>query len=113
MTLQRKLRIANILMLVGILPLVLGISWIVSGIVYAQQHKGQMGGSDAFLMIGVLIVTYAFALLLGGGSSIWSAVVARRNAGIRATASKIIRISVWFMLAAPLVWYFGLALTLL
>jgi hypothetical protein len=99
-------------MLVGILPLVLGVSWILAVIAYAQQHKGQMGGSDAFLMIGVLIVTYAFALLLGGGSSIWSAVVARRNAGIRATASKIFRISVWLILAAPLVWYVGLTLAL-
>ena len=92
-------------MIVGIVPLLLGISWIAAVIAYARQHKGQMGGSDAFLMIGVLFVTYAFALLVSGAAALWSGMVARRHAGMRARASTVIRSGVCIVLLAPLLWY--------
>jgi hypothetical protein len=83
MTPHGKLLMANILMLVGIVPLILGISWILAAISYVQQHKGEMGGSDAFLIIAVLIVTYAFAAVVAGSSALWSGSIMRRNAGLR------------------------------
>lgn len=92
-------------MVAGIVPLLLGLGWIGTVIAYARQHKGQMGGSDAFLMIGVLFVTYAFALLVSGGSALWSTIVARRHAGLRARASTIIRSGTCIVLLAPLLWY--------
>lgn len=97
-------------MLVGIVPLLLGISWIFAVIAYAQQHKGQMGGSDAFLMIGVLFVTYAFALIVSGASALWSAALAKRNAGIRTRVSTIIRRFVCLVLLIPFLWYLGITL---
>lgn len=93
------------LMVVGILPLLLGVGWICAVIAFARQHKGQMGGSDAFLMIGVLFVTYAFALLVSGGSAVWATVVARRHAGLRTRASTIVRSGACVVLLAPLLWY--------
>jgi len=92
-------------MVVGIVPLLLGLGWIGAVIAFARQHKGQMGGSDAFLMIGVLFVTYAFALIVSGGSALWSTMVARRNAGLRVRASTIIRSGTCIVLLAPLLWY--------
>jgi len=92
-------------MVVGIVPLLLGLGWIFAVIAYARQHKGQMGGSDAFLMIGVLFVTYAFALIVSGGSALWATVVARRKAGLHTRASTIIRGGTCIVLLAPLLWY--------
>ncbi|WP_156923509.1 hypothetical protein [Massilia alkalitolerans] len=102
---QRKLCVANVLMIVGMVPLLLGLCWIAAVIAFARQHKGQMGGSDAFLMIGVLFLAYAFALVVSGGSALWSTIVARRNAGLRARASTIIRSTTCLVLLAPLLWY--------
>lgn len=113
MTLQSKLRITNALMVVGIVPLLLGIVWVFSVIGYAKEHKGQMGGSDAFLMMGVLFVTYAFALLVSGSSALWSALLARRNPGLPAPASKVVRRCVYVILTAPFLWYMGITLSLL
>ena len=111
MTLQSKLRITNALMVVGIVPLLLGIVWVFSVIGYAKEHKGQMGGSDAFLMMGVLFVTYAFALLVSGSSALWSALLARRNPGLPAPASKVVRRCVYVILTAPFLWYMGITLS--
>ena len=113
MTLQSKLRIANALMVVGIVPLLLGIAWIFSVIAFAKEHKGQMGGSDAFLMMGVLFVTYALALLVSGPSALWSALLAKRNSGIPAPASRVVRSCVYLILIAPLLWYLGITFSLL
>jgi hypothetical protein len=112
MTPKTKLTVANALMVMGIVPLLLGISWIASVIAYANQHKGQMGGSDAFLMMGVLLLTYVLALLVSGPSALWSATVARRNPGIPARASAVIRSGVYLALIAPLLWYLGITFSL-
>lgn len=112
MTVQGKLRIANALMVVGIVPLLLAIGWIFSVIAYANPHIGEMGGSDAFLMMAVLLVTYASALLVSGSSALWSALVAGRNPGTQAHAYKVIRSCVYLILIAPLLWYLGITFSL-
>jgi len=94
MTARSKLWIANVLMVLGIVPLVLGICWIFAVIAYAKQHKGLMGGSDAFLMLGMLLVSYAFALLVSGGSAVWSAFVARRDTRLR-PCLEACKVSAW------------------
>lgn len=108
MTPQGKLRMTNVLMLVGIVPLILGIGWILAVISYAQQHRGEMGGSDAFLIIAVLIATYAFALVVSGPSALWSVFIVRRNAGLRTKSATIIKAAVCVVLIAPLLWYIGI-----
>ena len=107
---RSKLCIANALMLTGIAPLLLGIGWICWVIAYARQHKGQMGGSDAFLMMAVLFLTYAFALIIGGASALWSTFLTKRNVGLRSRVATTIRWSVCIVLLVPVVWYVGLML---
>lgn len=108
MTPRCKLQVANILMLVGISPLILGIGWILTVLSYAQRHRGEMGGSDAFLMIAVLIVTYAFAVVVGGASALWSAFIVKRTAGVRTKPGLMLRIVVGVILFAPLLGYLWL-----
>jgi hypothetical protein len=105
MTPQGKLRTANLLMLAGLVPLLLGIGWIVSIIAYARQHRGEMGGSDAFLMIGILFVTYAFALIVSGGSALWSVIIAKRHPGVQGRTGAVIKALVCVALALPVLWY--------
>lgn len=56
-------------------------------------------------MIGVLLVTYACALIVSGGSALWATVVARRHTGLRTRASTIVRSGACIVLLAPLLWY--------
>ena len=101
MTPQNKLRIANFLMALGVIPLLLGIIWLLIAIAYAQTHKGQMGGSDGFLMMAVLFVTYAIAVVVSGASALFSLVVAKRNTNATTRISTIIRTVTFTVLLAP------------
>jgi len=101
MTPQSKLRIANILMLAGILPLLFGIYWMISRTPYDMQRPTQVG--DMFLMIGKLVFAYIFALIISGASGLWSAAIAKRHPGTQANTSKIIRIVVCIVLIVPVV----------
>lgn len=101
MTPQSKLRIANVLMLAGILPLLFGIYWMISSGPYDMQRPTQVG--DMFLMIGKLMFAYLFALIISGSSGLWSAAIAKRHPGTQVNASKIIRIVVCIVLIVPMV----------
>ena len=107
---QRKLSVANVLMLLGLAPFLLGAAWVAAGVSYAQQHKGAAGASDAFLMIAVLGITYTFALLVAGPGALWSRRLVRRHAGLRTRAATVMKWLVAIALAAPLLAYAGLAL---
>lgn len=108
MTPHGKLVTANILILAGIAPLMPGISWILVVILYAQQHKGEMGGSDAFLMIAVLIVSYAFAAVVAGSSALWSWSLMRRSASLRTRSAAFMILVLGVMLVAPILCYAGI-----
>lgn len=108
MTTHAKLRTANVLMLIGILPLALGVAWVAAVIASAHRFKGQMGGSDAFLMIAVLLMSYLFALLVAGAGALWSISITKRDAGLRSTPAVILRAVVALALGAPLLWYVGI-----
>lgn len=101
MTPQNKLRVANVLMLVGIVPLIIGIYWMFSRLPYDMQRPSQVG--DFLLMLGKLIFAYGFALIVSGPSGVWSARLAKRNPGARVQASRIIRIVVCIVLVVPFV----------
>jgi hypothetical protein len=104
---RTKIRIANVFMLAGLAPLLLGVYWIATVINYAQHHKGQMGGSDAFLMMGVLFITYAFAFVVSGSSALWSISVVRRHAELRTMPATAIKSLVGIALLAPWLWIGG------
>lgn len=112
MTIQTKLRIANVLMLLGLVPMTIGLCWVATIISYARRHPGQTGGSDAFLMMGVLFFGYVLALVVSGASSALSAVLVRRHAGVHAPVARIVRWLVCIVLLVPLLLYIGASLRL-
>lgn len=107
---QHKLYLANVLMLLGLAPLLMAASWVAAGIAYAQQHKGAAGGSDAFLMIAVLGITYMLALLVAGPGALWSRRLVRRHAGLRTRTATVMKWLVVLALVAPLLAYAVLTL---
>lgn len=98
---HNKLRVANVLMGLGLVPLLIGSYWMFStlaGIDY--QKQSQIG--LAFLAIGKVIFAYVFALIVSGSSAVWSAAVEKRHAGPGVHCSRTMRILVAIMLVVPL-----------
>ena len=109
MTPKANLIRANIFMLLGIIPVILVVIWIIFAMFYGRQLKVAMGGSDAFLMIGALSVTYVFAVLIAGSSALWSMSIVKRNAGLHMQSATIMKTMVAIVLVTPLVWYAGIS----
>ena len=105
MTPRNKLRTANVLMLVGILPLLVGIYWMVANFPElpsdGYQRRSQI--ADALLLFGKVIFAYVFAVLVSGGGLVWSALVAGRENGTQVFAARTIRILVCVVLLVPAV----------
>lgn len=106
----RKLRIAHFLMFIGIAPLLLAAAFPVSGIAFAQSHPGQVDGSDAFLMIALILFGYLTTLVLGGGGALWSWILVRRRIDVASRATIVLRTVVAVALVVPAVWYLSLLL---
>lgn len=99
---QNKLRVANALMGLGLVPLLIGSYWMFStlaGIDY--QKQSQIG--LAFLAIGKVVFAYLFALIVSGSGAVWSAMVEKHHAGTGVRSSRMMRILVATMLVVPLV----------
>lgn len=107
---QRKLAIANVLMLLGLAPLLLAAAWICANVSYADQHPGMVGGSDVFLTIAVLIVSYGCALLVAGPGALWSRRLVRRHHGLRSGTATFLKWLVAIALVGPVLAYLALTL---
>src|SRR4051812_23617564 len=110
MAASRKLRTAHFLMFIGIAPLLLAAAFSAAGIAFAQSHPGQMGGSDAFLMIALILFGYLTTLLLGGGGAWWSWYLVSRRIDVASRATVILRAAVVVALVVPALWYLSLLL---
>lgn len=104
-----KLRIANVLMLAGLVPLLYGVWTMFSMFAYARQNKGEMGGSDAFLLMAILMVTYACSLVVSGLAALWSLAVAHRHPELHAPLAALIRGAVYISLLLPLLSYLAIS----
>jgi hypothetical protein len=108
MAVSRKMRVAQCLMAIGIVPLLLAVIWSISIVAYARSHPGQAGGSDAFLMIALILAGYAATLVLGGGGALWSWFLTWRGIDKRTRATLVLRIIVVTSLVLPLLGYASL-----
>lgn len=106
---SRKLRTAHFLMFIGLVPMMFAVMITVAGIAFARGHPGQVGGSDAFLMIALLLLGYFTNLVLGGIGALWSWFLTSRRIDQRTTATLVLRILVVVALIVPLFWYLTLA----
>lgn len=98
MTPHHKLRLANILMLVGIAPVLISMARMVTSFSAATHGRSHIG--DALMTIGF---AYMFAFVVSCGSAVWSLIVEKRHAGVRVGGSTAIRLLVVLLLVAPLV----------
>ncbi|WP_395401998.1 hypothetical protein ACHMW6_28465 [Pseudoduganella sp. UC29_106] len=105
MTPQRKLHIANALIILGILPFSLSVYWTFSILAWARANPGQAGGSDAFLMIFLLGASWIFATVVAGGGALWSRRVARCNPDARTRLALVLRALAGLTILLPLLAY--------
>jgi hypothetical protein len=100
MNAQNKLRIANVLMLVGVVPLLASIYYLfAAGSSVEHQKQSEMG--DLLLVVGTMGFAYLFALIVGGTSAVWSSRVEKRNTGPGVRTSTAIRMLVATVLILP------------
>lgn len=108
MSASRKLCIAHLLMFIGVAPMALSVIYLITVIDYAHSHPGQGGGSDAFLLIALLLFSYATTLVLGGTGALWSWFLTKRHIDKRSTATVALRMAVAAALLLPMLWYVSL-----
>jgi hypothetical protein len=100
MNAQNKLRIANVLMLVGVVPLLASIYCLfAAGASVEYQKQSEVG--DLLLVLGQMGFAYLIALIVGGASAVWSSTVEKRNTGPGVRTSKAIRMFVATVLILP------------
>lgn len=107
---RNKLRTAHALMALALLPLLLGICWIVSVVHYGRQHPGQAGLTDFFVMIAVFVATYGFAVVVAGTGVVWSFVIKRQDPSLRTRSATWMLIGVSGVLALPLLFLAAISL---
>ena len=102
MTPKNKLITANALMLLGIIPLLISIYWMISSFATTDYSKDSEV-ADVVMVVGKAFFAYVFAFFVSGAGALWSLQVEKRTAGISVGASKSIRILVCVVLVVPLV----------
>ena len=79
---NKKLVTANVLMLLGINPLLITIYWTVFSFATTDyNHKGDL--ADLAIVLGEVVFGYAFAFVVSATAALWSARVERRTSRIR------------------------------
>jgi hypothetical protein len=98
---RRELRLVSALMVIGTLPLVLDLGW--TAAVLFDPPRGDSGffSLDPIAMVGVLMMTYAFAAIVGGFSALQSLALTRHYVELRSITVAILRVIVALALAAP------------
>lgn len=81
MTPERKLKIANILSVLGVCPFVLGV-WFV-GLMFESARKVGGGLNDVLIAFFLLAVSYFLSVLISGGAAIWSFLLLRKHIELR------------------------------
>jgi hypothetical protein len=99
---QNKLRVANVLMGLGLVPLLIGSYLMFSTLAGIDQQKQSQIGL-AFLAIGKVVFAYIFAFFVSGAGAAWSAAVEKRNAVPGVRFSRMMRMLVAIALVVPLV----------
>lgn len=100
MTPQRQLAVANVLMSIGIVPLLLAEAFV--ALTLASDWKADSRHSALALSMFIsMLYTGAFNVVFALPACIWSWVVARRHPEL--TAGRVLRKAVWVLWLPPLV----------
>ena len=99
MTPGRKLKIANVLSVLGVCSFVLGV-WFV-GLMFESGRKSGGGLSDVLIALFLLAVSYLLSVLISGGAAIWSSLLLRKHIELRTKFNVIAWKVIPFILCVP------------
>lgn len=97
MTPHKKLNIANVLMLFGIVVIIYGFSRLITVLTPVHVRMSEMG--EGLLTFGIYVVPALMAGLLG---FVWSLIVEKRNPSARVSGTYALRIVVVITLLVPI-----------
>ncbi len=97
MTPHRKLNIASVLMLFGIVVIIYGFSRLMAVLTPVPVRMSEVG--EGLLTFGIYVVPALFAGLLG---FVWSLIVEKRNPSARVSGTYALRIVVVITLLVPI-----------
>jgi hypothetical protein len=99
---RHQLRIANILIGIGVLPLALVLCWITAFFLTAVRGQApKVPIIDPIGMIGLLVMSFIITLVMAGISALWSWSLTTRNTEIRSRAALTFRLVTALVLIAP------------
>lgn len=99
---QKKLRLSRCLMIVGITPWAIVFVWIFAILfLNVRGRPPSVFMLDPIAMIGLTIITYAYAAMVAGLGTLWSFLLTRSNPELESTDFTELRRAVMLALMAP------------
>lgn len=99
---RHQLRIANILIAIGVLPLALVLCWTIAFFMTTVAGQApKIPIIDPIGMIGLLMMSFIITLVMAGISALWSWSLTYRNDEIRSSSALALRIITALVLIAP------------
>jgi hypothetical protein len=95
--------LASGVMAAGVTPFILCVVWTRSILDYASEHKGEVGGSDIYVVSAALFFTYAFAVIVSGYGMLWSAAL-EHKLGKKLAYIRCAKIAICIILLIPIFW---------
>lgn len=89
----------------GILPWALVMAWVITFLLTTVPGRPpRMFILDPLAMLGLMMATFAGALVVAGIGTLWSLSLTRRHAELRSRTVTVYRTVVVLVLAVPLLW---------
>jgi hypothetical protein len=108
---RHQLRIANILIGIGVLPLALILGWTMAFFLTAVPGQPpKVPIIDPLGMIGLLIMSFLITLVMAGIAACWSWSLTTRHVDIRSSAALAFRLVTALVLSAPFLLTYYLSL---
>jgi len=98
---RTKLVIANVLMSIGVVPLVFFVVWLIGILTWAPDHRAIIPIMDPLGMIGPFVISFIFAAAVGGTSAAWSWDLVRTNPQSRSRIALGLRLMTAALLISP------------
>lgn len=103
MSTHMKLVIANVLMIIGAIPLVFFVVWLIGIVTWTSEHGAIIPIMDPIGMIGPFIVGFIITAMVAGTSAAWSWDLIRANPQNRSRVALVLQLMTVGVLISPFV----------
>jgi energy-coupling factor transporter transmembrane protein EcfT len=98
---RAKLVIANVLMIIGVVPLAFFVVWLIGILTWSPGHQAIIPIMDPLGMIGPFVMSFIITAAVGGTSAAWSWDLVRANPQSRSRVALGLRLMTAVLLISP------------